>query len=191
MRVKVKARFDEGPMKQLIWGACLAIALASAVPAHADLATAVAAYDVGDFEAAAAEFRQLGRTGNAEAQYRLGLMHERGEGVAANDTTAWSWFKRAADGNHVAAQMRVAESYDNGRGVPMSRAEAYKWYKRAAESGNARAKAKVGLMNIHGHGKKPNYLEGVRWLREAAQAGDHEAQTVLDELAAQSISAGS
>ncbi|MBW7850126.1 MAG: sel1 repeat family protein [Rhodospirillales bacterium] len=160
---------------------------AASMPAKADLASGIAAYEARDFATALVAFENQARAGDAEAQYRLATMFENGDGVDANETKAWSWLKRAAEANHVGAQRRLAEYYESGRGVPMSFAEAYKWYKRAAEGGDVAAQTKVGLANLYGKGKKPNFLEAVRWLKAAAAAGDPQAREALTELASKGV----
>jgi TPR repeat protein/CHAT domain-containing protein len=41
--------------------------------------------------------------GDAEAQFNLGLMYQKGEGVAQNDVEAAKWFRKAAEQGHAAA----------------------------------------------------------------------------------------
>ena len=72
---------------------CARVALLLALWLHAGLALAdveagIAAYRSGEFEAALGEFQTAAETGDARAQYNLGLMHAFGQGVAQDHTKA-------------------------------------------------------------------------------------------------------
>ena len=74
------------------------IALGLAQPARADYESALAAYQAGNFDAAAREFQKLAAKGEASAQYYLGLMYADGRGVGRNDVLAMKWLQCATDG---------------------------------------------------------------------------------------------
>ena len=57
-----------------------------------------------DFAAAAKELRPLAERGDAEAQYRIGLMYEFGKGYPQDKAQGIVWFRKAAGHNHAAAQ---------------------------------------------------------------------------------------
>ena len=62
--------------------------------------------------------RGAAETGDADAQYNLGVMHYQGEGVAQDPKQAATWFCRAADQGHAQAQFALGLMYDKGYGVP-------------------------------------------------------------------------
>ena len=73
-----------------------------AAPARADFAAGVAAYDAGNYAKAYAEFLPLARGGDSAAQYSLGNMYRRGQGMARDNAEAVRWYRKAADqGNGV------------------------------------------------------------------------------------------
>jgi peptidoglycan hydrolase-like protein with peptidoglycan-binding domain len=78
----------------------LTLLLAGAVPAQADLAQALAAYDEGRHTAAFAEFRDLAEQGDADAQYMLGRMYARGEGTLQDYARGHAWLNLAAASGH-------------------------------------------------------------------------------------------
>lgn len=45
--------------------------------------------------------------GDADAQYNLGLIYEKGKGVPENDAVAVSWYRKAAEQGHVEAQKNL------------------------------------------------------------------------------------
>ena len=57
-----------------------------------------------DFATAIVEFIPLAEEGNAEAQYRLGLMHDNGDGTKQNSEEAIKWYTLAAKAGHAQAQ---------------------------------------------------------------------------------------
>jgi len=54
----------------------------------------------------------------ATAQYNLGRMYLKGEGVAADNGTAFQWFRRAAKQDNVPAEFELSHLYATGRGIP-------------------------------------------------------------------------
>lgn len=67
--------------------------------------------------AIAMDFRQnlrLANQGNAFAQYNLGVMYYKGEGVQKNNANAVEWFKQAAKQGHTKSQYNLEVMYSNG-----------------------------------------------------------------------------
>ena len=80
------------------------IAAALGTPAWADLPAAIEAYDRGDYAAAFAESKPVAERGDADAQYMMGFLYARGEGVRRNLVRAYLWFSLAArQGDRIAA----------------------------------------------------------------------------------------
>jgi len=70
--------------------------LIAATAARADFADAIFAYDQGDYATTYAESRPLAEAGVAEAQYMLGLLYDRGEGIGRDPVRAYLWYRLAA-----------------------------------------------------------------------------------------------
>ena len=85
-----------------------ALALSVARPAAADFADAIEAYDQGDYATTFAVTRPLAERGDADAQYMLGFLYERGEGVARDMTRAYAWYILAARQGDVFAAQALA-----------------------------------------------------------------------------------
>ena len=62
----------------------------------AGLAEGLEALKKGDYVTASRELRPVAERGDAEAQYRLGLMYEFGKGVAVDKAQSMAWLGRAA-----------------------------------------------------------------------------------------------
>ncbi|HKA38371.1 MAG TPA: bifunctional trypsin-like peptidase domain-containing/SEL1-like repeat protein [Burkholderiales bacterium] len=146
------------------------------------MATAVAAYRRGDYEAAASTFRQLAESGNARAQYILGALHRNGRGVTRSDAEAAKWYERSAQQGFAAAQASLGALYMEGRGVPKDEAQATKWLRLAAEQGYAAGQAYLGIAYRAGRGVAQDDGAAVTWLRLAAEQGNAAGQANLASM---------
>jgi TPR repeat protein len=130
-------------MRRLINRIVVAAALVlSLVPsARADSQRAArAAFERGDFVAAARLLPPLAERGNAHAQTMLGFLYETGQGAPQAYEAASYWYRRAAEQGDTTAQYLLGLAYDNGHGVPRDEIAAYKWLDLAA----AHAPKRVG-----------------------------------------------
>lgn len=148
----------------------------------ADLATAQAAYDSGDYETALAEWQPLADEGNADAQFGIGLLYGNGYGVSMDDALAVKWYQLAADQAHPAAQCHLAVMHSNGWGVPQSDEEAFKWFKLAAENGVPEAQMNVAKLYAGGYGVAEDKVEARKWLAIAANLGQLGANEKRDQM---------
>jgi TPR repeat protein len=140
---------------------------------------AQAAHGRSDYATALRLWRPLADQGNAEAQYALGFMYARGQGVKQNNAEAAKWWRRAADQGNTFAQYNLGALYDNGEGVRQNKGEALKWYHLAAERGNDGAQFSVGLLYFAGVAVPENRVEAAKWWRRAADQGHIGAQAYL------------
>ena len=85
--------------------------------------------------------RRAAVKGNVRAQFDLGLMYARGEGVRKNERLAFKWFHKAARNNHVEAKFYMGLSFAQGRGVRKQTQLARYWFKQAVKAGNLKAVA--------------------------------------------------
>ncbi|MCH7888391.1 MAG: SEL1-like repeat protein [Proteobacteria bacterium] len=119
-------------MKRIALAVVLVVSLAT--PAWAGYEEGVAAYGRGDFPAALREFEDLALQGDAAAQFYLGIMYDRGGGVAQDDGEAVKWHRLAAAQGSAKALNNIGLLYQNGFDVPRDLAKAYAWYSLAADS---------------------------------------------------------
>ena len=59
-------------------------------------------------------WRRANACGHAEAQYRIGMLYARGEGVAHSMADAVVWYRRAAEAGVVEAQFQLGLIYLHG-----------------------------------------------------------------------------
>jgi hypothetical protein len=126
------------------------------------------AYDAGRFEDALGIWGPLAASGEVQAQFGLGLLHELGQGVPLDTAAAYGWYRRAAELGLTAAAFNVAVMHDAGRGVPRDMTEAALWYARAAARGHPRAQFNLAQLYSAGEGVPRNPALAEAWYRAAA-----------------------
>ena len=131
-------------MKSIALSTLLILALAGA--AVADTESGIMAFKRGQYATALKELAEPATEGDPEALYFMGRMHETGLGVAKDSAQAADFYRRAADGNHVAAQYEYGNLLVLGEGVAQDLAEAYKWMYIAAQQGHTGAKSSAELL---------------------------------------------
>ncbi len=82
-------------MKRLVL--TIAILLGLAALAWAGFAEGVAAYGRGDYATALREFRPFAEQGDANAQFNLGVMYDKGQGVPQDYAEAVKWYRKAVE----------------------------------------------------------------------------------------------
>jgi hypothetical protein len=116
------------------------------------------------------------KQGDASAQYNLGVIHARGQGVPQDFAEAAKWFRMVAEQGDAGAQYNLGGIYARGQGVPRDFAEAAKWFRMAAEQGLAPAQYLLGGMYDNGDGVPHDHAEAAKWFLMAAEQGLAAAQ---------------
>ena len=131
--------------------------------------------------------RTLAASGDAGAQYEVGLRYAEGRGVARDPRQALAWFDKAAAQGLAPAQYRVGSSYEKGIGVDRDPALAMGWYAKAAGAGNIRAMHNLAVMSAEGAGGKPDYAKAAQWFGKASTYGVRDSQFNLAILYARGL----
>ena len=97
--------------------------------------------------------------GDSTAQTALGLLYERGIGIARNSAMALTWYRRAAAQGDALAEFHIGSLYERGAGVATDYAEAAKWYQRASDRGNESAQAALAYLYDRGLGVERDFAE--------------------------------
>ncbi|BAN68507.1 tetratricopeptide repeat protein [endosymbiont of unidentified scaly snail isolate Monju] len=133
--------------------------------------------------AALAALREQAEAGDAEAQYRLGMLYGNGEGVSLDHAEAERWFTRAARQGHEDALLTLAWMYASGGGVEMDEARARELYLLAADKGSGKAQYVVATMYRFGqYGVERDMARAIHYYQLAAQRGQPAAQFALGKL---------
>ena len=116
------------------------LALSSYSPVQADTYTeAASAFDRSDFQTAYDLLYPLAESGEARAQYELGLLHFQGWRVPGEYRTAHAWIRKSAEQGYAKAQEKLGNLYRIGMVVPQDNAYAYAWFSLAAHQGDSNA----------------------------------------------------
>ncbi len=137
---------------------------------------AFTAYQNGDHATALELWRPLAERGDAIAQFYLGVMSLKGEGVQQDHAEAVKWFRRAADQGYARAQATLGRIYFKGVGVRQNYVEAVTWFRLAADQGDVDAQNYLGFIHVEGYGVPQDYAEAAKWYRYAAEQSHVGAQ---------------
>lgn len=81
----------------------------------AELEDGFQAFKTGNYEQALRSWLPLAEKDDADAQYNLGILYQKGLGVEKNPKTAFIWYKRASSNGHTDAMYNLGIMYDKGR----------------------------------------------------------------------------
>lgn len=119
---------------------------------------------------------------NPSVQWRLGVMHDLGQGVPENPQEAVRLFRQAAADDDANANASLAVMYANGRGVRTDHAQAMRYYRRAAELGSAAGFLGVGILYHYGLGVARSNNEAAAWYLAAHAMRDTRARELIGTL---------
>jgi hypothetical protein len=118
--------------------------------------------------------------GDADAQYQLALLYERGSSEAAKDSAkAIQWFRILADKGDGRGENGLGIAYLHGYGVAEDDATGFEWFYKAAMKGYPAAQFNLAGTYYQGRGTPKNAKEAFNWFVEAARNGEPSAQAVL------------
>jgi hypothetical protein len=167
-------------------GLALLLALGGA-PAAADMGTAIAAYERGEFASAFDEFRILADDGNAEAMLWTGYLYQEGQGTAQNFGEAMRYYRTAADFGQPQAYFYIGTMYHEGLGVDEDPVEAVRWYRQAAERNDVYGQYALADAYENGKGAPRDRRAARRWYQAAADQGSEDARAKLRSLDGQRV----
>jgi len=108
--------------------------------------------------------RARAERGDAQAQYRIGVLYSDGRGVPMDEAEATAWISMAAELGYPDAQFCMGVKYEHGIGVPQDFVRAVVWYCRAAEHGDTDAYFQLGKMYAFGRGVPQDLVEAFMWM---------------------------
>lgn len=136
-----------------------------------------------ELEMAVQALRQSAGQGNAEAQFRLGVMCGNGDGVEIDREQAMAWFSKAARQGHENALITMAWMYANGAGIETDEQRARELYLLAADHGSAKAQYVVATMyRFAQYGAEKDLAKALHYYTESANRGFATAQFALGKL---------
>ena len=109
--------------------------------------------------------------GDANAQFKVGIMYHEGEGVEQNYQKALKWLKLSAEQKYPEAQFKLGQIHRKGRGVPRDYKQALEWYELAANQGHPKAQFNLGVMYDQEQGLPHNIVGAHKWYSLAGEQG--------------------
>ena len=107
--------------------------------------------------------------GYPDAQYNLGIMYAKGDGIEQSDKKAIELYKMAAKRGNADAQFNLGQYYFQGiYGLTQSSKRAINFFSLAAEQGHAEAQCNLGVMYANGDGIETSYSKAREWWTKAA-----------------------
>lgn len=113
--------------------------------------------------------------GDAPAQYLLGLLHQKGEGVAQDTAAAFNWLLAAAEQDHAMAQFALATLHLENGEVD----DGLRWLRDAAGEGLTEAQVQLAVLLDDPDSGVTGRAEALEWFRRAAETGHAFSQRRL------------
>jgi TPR repeat protein len=122
--------------------------------------------------------------GDANAQFTLALLYEKGAGTPQDTRYAIYWYTKAAEQGHVNAQYYLGKLYMYGYGeeVRQNPKLAVYWLTKASEQGLFQAQYVLGHLYEWGDGGPQDYKQAFYWYTKAAEQGNFFAKEDRDKM---------
>ncbi len=127
-------------------------------------------------------FNEAAKQKYSGAQFKLGLIYEKGQGVKPDLTIALDWYKKAAIQGYANAQFKMAKMYLAGINIPKDFKAAIHWLNLAAIQGDSPSQLALADIYFKGVITEQSYLLSARWFLAAAHQGEALAQYQLGLL---------
>ena len=133
------------------------------------------------------KLNEAAASGQANAQYEMGVRLAEGRGMGQDNQAAQQWLEKAARQNFAPAQYRLAAMLERGLGGSKDMKRAIDLYGKAAAQGHVRAMHNMGVLSAEGVDGKPDYASAATWFRKAADFGLRDSQYNLAILYARGM----
>jgi localization factor PodJL len=141
--------------------------------------------DAGDSVAAFQWLEKAALQGQPVAEYSLGTLYERGQGVTASPALALKWYLAAANQGNRKAMHNLAVAYAEGSAGPKNTQEAARWFAQAAALGLSDSQFNLAVLYERGDGVPQSLIDSYKWYSIAATGGDAESKARIAVLKTQ------
>ncbi|MCQ2147408.1 MAG: BspA family leucine-rich repeat surface protein [Bacteroidales bacterium] len=132
-------------------------------------------------------FMESAKTGNADAQYYLGVMYEYGEGVHKNSIKSEQWYSKAfasykhdVDNGNLKSMVALGTCYRVGAGIEEDENKAVELYRKAFDNGYVKeAGYQLAICYSYGLGVEEDKKKAVEYYMIAAEEGSDNASCAL------------
>lgn len=129
--------------------------------------------------------KQMAKRGNAESQYKLGLMYETGSGAKSSIASATRWYKKAALQHYKPASNRLTYLDIKKSGFTTAHEEWLKNLKTEARFNDGEALFLLGQMYAEGTGVNKNLTRSLKYLKKAAGGNIPGSETEINHVEAE------
>ncbi|POM80034.1 Hypothetical protein PHPALM_2179 [Phytophthora palmivora] len=119
-----------------------------------------------NLEAAVTLLKRAAERSHRDAEFALGVLYGRGEGVPYSDSLSASWLAKSAARGHTEAKWMM---YNEGRGVSEDVDRAVELLQDAANSGSAYARFHLGVMHEYGRGVVQDLAKAAKLYQQASE----------------------
>ena len=144
---------------------------------------AMAVFESGDFERAAAMLGPLAETGDADAQFILGRFYHEGFGVDQNECRGFDWHRKAAAQKHALALPHVGMAITKAKRTYYDESKIRKYYEQAVELGDAAAASMMSAFslytNLPGYDRRSRFEWAQRAWRMSTQGQELDGEALL------------
>ncbi len=132
-----------------------------------------------DSPARRARLLKLAQQGDAEAQFQLGMMYEKGEEVSRDYGETLKWYRKAAKQGHQEAKQQLLRTVEE---LHKLSAKGIDGLLKLAEQGDAWVQTMLAYRYMEGMGIPRDRGEALKWFRKAAEQGEAVAQYNLGTI---------
>lgn len=128
------------------------------------------------------EIMKQAESGDAKAQYAVGLAYELGHLIKQDIGKAVVWYRKSASNSFAPAQSALGYLYQSGSGVEQNLKLAVDLYEKAAQNGDIRGQILLGVAYLKGIGVAVDKNTAAKSFYKAAKAGDQFSQLILGKM---------
>ena len=161
---------------------CTAMVIGSALATPPEDPEGHEAFLKKDYATAYRIWRPMADHGDANAQFNLAILYERGLGIRRDLTEAFALCHQAAAQGLPQAEVELGKMYARGWGTAQRFGDAFSWFEKAAEQGDPDGQRNLGWLYDQGYGVARDYKIAAKWYQLAADHGNAEGQYALANL---------
>jgi len=112
----------------------------------------------------------------------LGILYEKGTGVAKDNAEAVKLYKKACDGNNARGCGKLGIMYQKGKVVTKNYKKAFSLFKKACDGNDANGCSWLGYMYENGQWATTNLSKAKKYYKKACDSGDNYGCERLNNL---------
>jgi TPR repeat protein len=128
-------------------------------------------YQNGNYQKAAKLYQKAAEQGNDQAQFNLGIMYVKGEGVKQDKQKGMELFNKAANNGNPDAQYLLGVMYFYGKVMKQDYKKAFELFNKAANNGNLEAQYLLGVMYYNGQGVQQDISLAKEYFKKSCDNG--------------------